>query len=82
MRRVGRIRPYKACELSGRRVRCSACRRGWARHQWSCCANHGRYMPVCLDCDLALNELALAFFRAPGRATLLARYRRKLRRER
>lgn len=32
---------------------------------------------MCLDCDFALNEMALAFFRIRGREKLMARYRRR-----
>jgi hypothetical protein len=74
MKRVGRKRPYFADEM--KRQKCRACGKQ-AVHQWNCCANDNRWVPVCLDCDFALNEMALAFFRVPGRVALMTRYRRR-----
>jgi len=76
MKNVGRLRPYTVAEMKSGRIRCLGCR-AKAVHQWSCCANNHRHMPVCLDCDFALNEMTLAFFRVPNRVDLLKRYRRK-----
>jgi hypothetical protein len=72
----GRIRPYTIEEFR-KFVPCAGCGKR-SVHQWSCCANYQRKIPVCLDCDIALNEMALAFFRAPGRVKLLANYRRRV----
>lgn len=77
MKRVGRIRPYSQDEI--RRAPCAGCGARNSLHQWNCCANDNRWMPVCLDCDVALNEMALAFFRVKGRAALMMRYRRRAR---
>lgn len=79
MRRIGRVKAYTVNEMRGGKVRCAGCGRP-AVHQWSCCANDHRFVAVCLECDFALNEMALAFFRVPGRAALMARYRRRERR--
>lgn len=75
-RRVGRLRPYTVEEFQKKKVPCAGCG-GRSVHQWSCCSNDHRKIPVCLDCDMALNEMALAFFRVPGRDRLMARYRRR-----
>lgn len=72
---IGRAKPY-TCEQM-KRARCRCGKR--AAHQWSCCSLDHRYVAVCLDCDVALNETVLAFFRVPGRARILARYRRRVR---
>lgn len=47
-----------------------------SRHQWSTCANGNRYLGVCARCDIALNRLALKFFRFPlaEREELMRRY--------
>lgn len=29
--------------------------------QWAVCANDGNHLPLCLDCDIALNRLVLCF---------------------
>jgi hypothetical protein len=73
---VGRLRPYTVKELAAKRVLCAGCGKP-AVHQWSCCSNKYRHVAVCLDCDFALNEMTLAFFRIPGRVELLTKYRRK-----
>lgn len=73
-RRVGRKAPYTQAEI--RQVKCRCGKRG--AFQWNCCANDNRWVAVCVDCDVALNEMALAFFRVPGREFLMARYRRKV----
>lgn len=74
MKFVGRSRPYTVAEM--KRRRCYVCG-ARAIHQWQCCANDNRYIPLCLSCDIALNEMALAFFRIPGRATMMAAYRKR-----
>jgi NAD-dependent SIR2 family protein deacetylase len=38
-------------------VRCGAN----SQCQWAICANEGRYLPLCLECDVALNRLILTF---------------------
>ena len=76
---TGRRTPYTAVGI--RRVPCARCGRP-SVHQWSACANGNRYVGVCADCDVKLNELALRFFRIPGRRSLLAAYRRRVARER
>lgn len=77
---IGRKRPYTVDEIASRL--CAGCRKRTAVHQWNCCAIDNRWVPVCLDCDFALNEMALAFFRVPDRETLLAKYRRRERAKR
>ena len=73
MRYIGRKRPFSVEEM--KRQKCRCCGRP-AKHQWNCCANDGRHIPICVSCDVALNEMALAFFWVPGRGTMMAKYRR------
>jgi len=75
MKRIGRKQPYTDDEIKG--VACCGCGKLESVHQWNCCANDNRWMAVCLDCDIALNEMSLAFFRVPGREMLMHRYRRR-----
>ena len=75
MKRVGRRKPYTAIGI--RRLKCVRCGQR-AEHQWDCCANGNRKVPVCLDCDVRLNAVVLAFMRIPGHARLMRVYRRKV----
>jgi hypothetical protein len=79
VKRFGRKKPYSCEEMSKGTVKCLGCGKP-AIHQWSCCANDHLKMPVCLDCDVALNEMALAFFRVPSRDKLIAKYKQGMRR--
>lgn len=74
---IGRRKPYTTIGI--RRLRCQRCKRRRAVHQWNCCANDNRWVPICIECDIALNRLALRFMKIPGAARLLARYARQAR---
>ena len=73
-RRIGRKTPYTSEQIA--RAKCQCGKRG--AFQWNCCANDNRWVALCADCDVGLNEMVLAFFRVPDRARLMARYRRKV----
>ena len=74
MKFVGRKLPYTKAEIATKAcVGCGAP----SVHQWQCCANGNRWLTLCLSCDVALNEMVLAFLRIPRRAGMLAAYRRK-----
>jgi hypothetical protein len=75
VRRCRRERhPYT--EIGIRRLACT--RYGQpASFSWSACANGNRYVPLCDECDVKLNELALRFMRIPQAEVLLAAYRDK-----
>ena len=70
--KVGRKKPYTNEEIA--ELPCVGCGQP-AVHQWNCCANENRWMAICLNCDVALNEIFLAFIRMPGRHKTLKRYR-------
>ena len=72
----GRVKPYTAAGI--RRVPCSRCGAP-SVHQWQVCANGNRYLGVCLECDIALNRLALRFMRVKEQAELMRRYEAKAR---
>lgn len=58
---LGRRQPYT--EAGIRRCACQRC--GQPAHaQWSICANGNRQVPICLDCDIALNRLVLEWIGA------------------
>jgi hypothetical protein len=66
-----RREPYTQAGI--RRCRCSRCGAP-AVHQWSACADGNNFRPLCLDCDIALNELVLAWMGDPNAAAKVARY--------
>jgi len=71
---IGRKKPYTERGIG--RVRC-VCGKS-AAYQWNCCAIDNRWVPVCTDCDVAMNEMVLAFFRVPNRADLMEIYRKRV----
>jgi hypothetical protein len=54
----GRLKPYSAIGIA--RVPCCRCGAP-ANQQWQACANGRRYLPVCIECDIAINRMALEF---------------------
>ena len=69
---IGRKKPYTDIGIA--RKKCQRCGKP-AVHQWQVCANDNRYVPICLKCDIALNELALKFMRIPNVKRLMDRYK-------
>lgn len=72
----GRRKPYTALGIA--RVHCFRHPTRKAVHQWNCCANGNRWIPICLQCDVDLNRMVLRWFRLPGRHALMAKYRAKV----
>ena len=73
-------RPFSK-PYSERGIRRVDCVRGCGRKaatQWQACANGNRWLPMCWPCDVALNDLALRFFKFPNRVALMTQYRRKV----
>jgi NAD-dependent SIR2 family protein deacetylase len=54
-------------------VRCGA----HSQCQWAICANNGNHLPLCIDCDIALNRLILMFLNVEP-DDFIADYREKL----
>ena len=52
----GRKKPYT--EVGIARLKCVRCGAAGV-HQWQVCANNNRYMVLCGQCDIALNQLVL-----------------------
>lgn len=73
---VGRRKPYTAEGI--KRVPCFRHPKRKALHQWNCCANGNRWIPICLECDVALNAAALRWFGVKNRAALMAAYKNKV----
>ena len=67
----GRKKPYT--QIGIRRLSCQRCGKP-AIHQWQICSNDNRYLPICSNCDVALNRLALKFMRIENVEELMANY--------
>jgi hypothetical protein len=74
MKRYGRKEPYTAIGI--RRLPCCRCGRP-AVHQWSACADGNLQRPLCMECDIGLNEVALRFIGDPDTDAKIAAYREK-----
>ena len=72
---LGRRKPYTVIGISRKKcIRCEAP----AVFQWNACANGNWWMPLCLGCDVALNDMALKFIGHPHRIELMAAYRHRV----
>lgn len=54
----GRKKPYT--EIGIERLPCFRCGEP-AYHQWQVCADNNTFRPLCINCDIELNELVLDF---------------------
>ena len=72
---MARKTPYTA--IGVRRLKCFRCGAP-AEHQWQICSDANVYRPICVDCDVALNELVLRFMRFRKWRSMIAAYRRKV----
>lgn len=52
----GRKKPYTSIGIS--RIPCFKCGKT-AFHQWQICSDNNIYRPLCLECDIELNEFVL-----------------------
>lgn len=48
------------------------------KYQWNCCANDNRWIPLCVWCDIAVNEHVLKFFKIPDARQKLESYTKRL----
>lgn len=71
--RLGRKKPYTIIGIS--RIPCARCGER-SDSQWQICANHNRYLGVCILCDVELNEVVLEFFGLSRRKSLMKAYRK------
>ena len=70
----GRTKSYTEIGIS--RISCSRCGMPSSR-QWQVCANGNRFLGVCWECDVKLNQMTLTFMRVPGRIVLMRLYRQE-----
>jgi hypothetical protein len=66
-----RRKPYT--EIGVRRLKCFRCGQR-AEHQWNVCAD-GCHRPICVECDVALNELVLRWMGDKDWKEKIRRYR-------
>lgn len=70
--KTGRKQPYTAIGI--RRLPCARCgKRAYA--SWQICADGNLYRPLCMECDIALNELVLRWIGDPDAEAKIAAYR-------
>ncbi len=55
---MSRKKPYT--EIGIRRLKCFRCQQP-AIFQWQICSDKNTFRPICLSCDIALNEMVLKF---------------------
>jgi hypothetical protein len=73
-----RTQPYTAIGI--RRVLCVRCGDP-AVHQWQVCADGNHHRALCLECDIALNALVLAWANDPNAAAKMISYEARARAE-
>ena len=69
--RHGRREPYTNAGI--RRLPCVRCG-ARALFQWSACSDGNLWRPLCLDCDVALNRMVLAWMGDPDAEAKADRY--------
>lgn len=70
-----RTKPYTANGI--KRLKCCRCGES-AFSQWNICADSGAYRPLCIQCDLELNVLVMAWIKHPDAKKLLKKYQKVL----
>lgn len=65
------MKPYT--DIGVRRLRCFRCGEK-AHRQWKICADGSQYRPICLPCDIALNNMVLKFMGDPKRDEKMRAY--------
>lgn len=73
-----RRRPYTPIGIE--RVKCVRCGKR-AKFQWQVCSDGNVFRPLCVDCDVELNEMILRWARDPKRRSKMRAYRAKLGKE-
>lgn len=67
-----RRKPYT--EIGIRRIPCVRCK-AKARFQWQICADGRQFRPLCVSCDVELNEMVMRWVWGDTREDDLRRYR-------
>ncbi len=67
-----RTKPYTAIGI--KKVKCFRCNNK-ADYQWQICSDNNVYRPLCVYCDIELNELVLKFMKFKDAKQKIERYR-------
>lgn len=67
-----RKKPYT--EIGIKRMKCFRCGKQ-ATYQWNICSDDNVYRPICTECDIALNQLALVFMKFPNWQDKIDKYK-------
>ena len=73
--RPGRVTPYLEEAIAA--APCARCGGKPSRFQWTICADGNIQRPICLPCDLALQELVLRFMGFSNWKRKMKTYRRQ-----
>jgi len=74
MKRHGRTKPYT--ENGVKRLPCARCGKP-AKQQWITCAD-GFWRPICVECDIKLNEMVLKFMNDPCWKSKMMKYQKEM----
>lgn len=72
--KAGRKEPYTGIGI--RRMKCARCG-DQAMFQWQICSDGNTFRPICLPCDIELNELVLNWMGDPDAKSKIEAYRRE-----
>lgn len=75
MKLPGRMKPYMEDEISS--IPCARCGKP-SSHQWQVCSLGNRYLTICTECDIQLNDLALEFMNVKHRKKFMTKYRERM----
>lgn len=67
--------PYT--RIGVKRLKCFRCGNK-AEHQWQICSDNNTYRPICVECDIALNELVLKWFGFKDWETKIVAYKHNM----
>jgi DTW domain-containing protein YfiP len=70
-----RTKPYTAQGI--KRKKCIRCGKQ-ASYQWNICSLGKSYWPVCITCDILLNELVLDWLKWTDRKEIIKKYKEKI----
>lgn len=74
---MARKKPYTV--IGVRRLKCFRCGES-AEYQWQICSDDNVFRPICITCDIALNEMVLRFMRVRNWRSKIRAYREKMKR--
>ena len=67
--------PYT--QIGIERLKCFRCKKRKANQQWGICADNNIWRPICILCDIDLNEMALKFMKFKDWKSKLNEYKKR-----